>query len=66
MILRCSAQAAAALRSSTHLLGLVADLAHLAANEALDREESVLRVDHALALGNLQRWDGRGSKYESL
>jgi hypothetical protein len=36
-----------------HLLALVGDLAHLAADEALDGEEGVLGVDDALALGDL-------------
>ena len=35
------------------LLGLLLHLVHLPADEALDRCERVLRVDHALALGDL-------------
>ena len=36
-----------------YLLGLVLDLTHLAANEALDAEKGVFRVHHCLTLGNL-------------
>ena len=35
------------------LLGLLVDLVHLAADEAFDGEEGVLRVDDGLALGDL-------------
>ena len=36
-----------------HLLGLLADLPGLAADEALHGEEGVLGIDHGLALGDL-------------
>ncbi len=37
-----------------NLLGFLSNLIHLAANETLDREESVLGVHNSLALGDLQ------------
>ena len=40
------------------LFGLVSDLADAAANEALNREEGVLRVDNSLALGDLAGGEG--------
>ena len=45
------------------LLGLLLDLIHLPADEALDGEEGVLRVHHSLALGDL--WSKRARQMEA-